>query len=228
MSDAEHSALIAWPDKAKVDRAVPKSKFYEHGAVNTCLKDLFVKEIEQITWISKLAPETTNLPTKDGVSEIQVFGIQLKTPELNLDVLRCIDGAIHHPIIFELYHEGLMQVIACFKRPRGGDGSGNLLLSEYFGTNRLPADSPRSDLPTSLNLGGLYERLLLRLIPLPARPQEPLRALIERLDQIHGLERELRKAVSALEKERQFNRKVELNAVVRKLKVDLALLGISK
>ncbi|MDQ7280957.1 MULTISPECIES: DUF4391 domain-containing protein [Stenotrophomonas] len=228
MSNAEHHALIAWPEKAKVNRVVPKSKFYEHGTVNARLKDLFVKEVEQVTWLYKLAPETINLSAKDGVSEIQILGIQLRTPELSHDVLRCIDGAIEHPILFEFYHADLVQVIACFKRPRGGDNGGKLLLSEYFETEWRSADSPRTDLPTSLNLHGLYERLLLRLIPLPAHPREPLRALIDRLGNIRTLEGELAKAISALEKEKQFNRKVELNATVRKLRTQLDQAGYLK
>lgn len=221
-------ALIAWPTKAAVNRVVPKTKFYEHAAVNSRLKDLFVKEVEQITWLAKLATETINLPAKDGVSEIQVFGIQLKTPELHQDVLRCIDGAIHHPILFELHHDGRVQGIASFKRPRGGDVTGKLLLSEYFATPWLPTDSGRTDLPTALNLAVLYESLLLCLIPLPARPNEPLRALIERFDKIGAVKRELDKIVSALEKEKQFNRKIELNAAVRKLRIQLDQLGYRK
>lgn len=218
-------ALIAWPAKAAVNRVVPKTKFYEHAAVNSRLKDLFVKEVEQITWLAKLATETINLPAKGGVSEIQVFGIQLKNPELHQDVLRCIDGAIHHPILFELHHDGRMQIIASFKRPRGGDVTGKLLLSEYFATPWLPTDSGRADLPTALNLSVLYERLLLCLIPLPTRPNESLRTLIERFDKVRDSKRELDRAVSALEKEKQFNRKVELNATVRKLRDQLAQLG---
>ncbi len=214
-------ALIAWPAKAAVNRVVPKTKFYEHAAMSSRLKDLFVKEVEQITWLAKLATETINLPAKDGVSEIQVFGIQLKTPELQQDVLRCIDGAIHHPILFELHHDGRVQVIASFKRPRGGDVTGKLLLSEYFATPWLPTDSGRTDLPTALNLAVLYERLLLLLIPLPPRSNEPLRALIERLDKIRAAKRELDRAATAFEKEKQFNRKVELNAAVRKLVAEL-------
>lgn len=228
MSHAEDPALIAWPDKAKVNRAISKSKFYEHGAINARLKELFVKEVEQVTWLYKLASETINLPTKDDVAEIQVFGIQLKTPKLSHEVLRCIDGAIEHPILFELYHGELMQMVACFKRPRGGDVGGKLLLSEYFGTDWRPVESPRADLPTSLNLHALYERLLRRLIQLPARPREPLRALIDRLGNIRALERELDKAISSLEKEKQFNRKVELNATARKLQNQLDQLGYRK
>lgn len=228
MSQPGHPAMIAYPAKAEVGRVIPKTKFYEHAAVNSRLKELFVKQVDQITWQYKLAAETINLPAKDDVSEVQVFGIQLKAPELHHDVLRCIDSAITHPIIFELQFEGRFQVIACFKRSRGGDSSGKLLTSDYFATGWLASDTTRNDLPTALNLPGLYEQLLLRLIPLPPRNQEPLRALIERLEKVHALKSELDKAVSAREKERQFNRKVELNAVVRKLETQLDQLGYRK
>lgn len=225
MSDSGHPAFIAWPAKAAVNRAVPKTKLYEHAAVNSRLKDLFVKEVEQITWLCKLAAETINLPAKDDVSEIQIFSIRLKTPKLHDDVLRCIDGAISHPILFELHHEGRMQVTARFKRPHRGVANGLLPFSEYFGTPWLPHDTERASLPTALNLAGLYERLLLRLIPLSPRQNESLVALIGRLAETRATEHELRKAVSALEKEKQFNRKVELHANVRELRIHLAHLG---
>jgi Domain of unknown function (DUF4391) len=47
------------------------------------VKKLFVQQVEQIVWQFKLAPETINLPARPAVPEIQVFAIQLKTPELN-------------------------------------------------------------------------------------------------------------------------------------------------
>jgi len=73
---------------------------------NTRLKELFVKQVEQIVWAFKLAPEMLHLPERPGVPEIQVFSIQLKAPELNQDVLGGIDRAITFPIVFELALEG--------------------------------------------------------------------------------------------------------------------------
>ena len=91
------SALFAYPRQAEFGRTLPKNKIYEHSGANTRLKGLFVEQVEQIVWRYKLAPETINLAAKPGVPEIQVFAIQLKTPELHRDVLRCIDGAVQFP-----------------------------------------------------------------------------------------------------------------------------------
>lgn len=211
------SALIAYPKQAAFGRVLPKNKIYEHSGATTRVKDLFVKQVEQIVWAFKLAPETIHLPARPGVPEIQVFSLQLKMPELHRDVLRCIDGAIPFPIVFELAFEGRKQVIAAYKRPNEADAS-RWVLSDYFATDWLPTDSERTAMPVALHLGGLYEQLLHRLIPLSARPQETLAELVARVEQAQVKQRELDKTAARLAKEKQFNRKVEINAELRKLK----------
>lgn len=220
----QQSALIAYPKQAAFGRVLPKSKIYEHSGANTRLKDLFVEQVEQIVWQYKLASETLNLPGRPGVPEIQIFSIQLKTPELHQDVLRCIDGAIPFPIVFELNFEDKTQVVAAYKRPNEANAS-RWVLSDYFATQWLPADSERTAMPIALHLGGLYEQLLHRLIPLPARQQETLAELVARVEQVQAKQCELDKATTKLAKEKQFNRKVEINATLRALKNEIEVLS---
>jgi len=176
--------------------------------------------VEQIVWQYKLAPETLHLPARPGVPEIQIFSIQLKMPELHADVLRCIDGAIPFPIVFELTFDGKTQVVAAYKRPNEADAS-RWVLSDYFASDWLPMGSERTAMPVALHLGGLYEQLLHRLIPLSARPQETLAELVARVERAQAKQRELDKTTARLAKEKQFNRKVEINAELRKLKIEL-------
>ena len=212
-----HPSLFTFPESCAFGKVLPKSKIYEHSGANTRLKDLFVKQVDQIIWQYKLAPETLHLPARPGVPEIQIFSIQLKTPELHGDVLRCIDGAIPFPIVFELTFGGKTQVVAAYKRPNEADAS-RWVLSDYFATDWLPMDGERTAMPVALHLGGLYEQLLHRLIPLSARPQETLAELVARVEQAQAKQRELDKTTAQLAKEKQFNRKVEINAQLRKLK----------
>ena len=212
-----HPSLFTFPESCAFGKVLPKSKIYEHSGANTRLKDLFVKQVEQVIWQYKLAPETLHLPARPGVPEIQIFSIQLKAPELHADVLRCIDGAIPFPIVFELTFGGKTQVVAAYKRPNEADAS-RWVLSDYFATDWLPMDGERTAMPVALHLGGLYEQLLHRLIPLSARPQETLAELVARVEQAQAKQRELDKTTAQLAKEKQFNRKVEINAQLRKLK----------
>ncbi|EFN4844437.1 hypothetical protein FHW04_004478 [Pantoea sp. AN62] len=213
-------AFINYPKQAVFGRTLPKNKIYEHSGANARLKDLFVEQVEQIVWQYKLAPETINLPARLGVPELQIFSIQLKTSELNLDVLRCIDGAVQFPIIFELNFDGRTKMIAAYKRPNESDAS-RWVLSDYFATAWLPSDCERAAMPLALDLGGLYEQLLHRLIPTPARLQESLADLVARVELVAAKQREVEKVASRLAKEKQFNRKVEINAKLRMLKIEL-------
>ena len=215
-----NTAFINYPKQAVFGRTLPKNKIYEHSGANTRLKDLFVEQVEQIVWQYKLAPETINLPARLGVPELQIFSIQLKASELNLDVLRCIDGAVQFPIIFELSFDGRTKVIAAYKRPNESDAS-RWGVSDYFATPWVPSDCERAAMPLALDLGGLYEQLLHSLISTPARLQESLADLVARVELVAAKEREVEKIASRLAKEKQFNRKVEINAKLRMLKIEL-------
>lgn len=220
----QKTALIAYPKQAAFGRVLPKNKIYEHSGANTRLKELFVEQVEQIVWAFKLAPETINLPARPGVPEIQIFSIQLKFTELHEDVLRCIDGAVQFPILFELHQgqgdQAKTQVVAAYKRPSEADAS-RWVLSSYFTTDWMPAATARTALPLALNMTHLYAALLQGLLPMSARPQEALPDWIARVEMAAAKRREVEKTQARLAKEKQFNRKVEINAILRQLKTEL-------
>lgn len=213
-------ALFSFPPQAKVGRVVAKNKIYERGSVGSILRDKFIAQVEQITWQYKLAPETINLPSRGGVVEIEIFDIALKTAKLDEDVLRAIDRAIPLPIIFQLHHEQRTRMVATFKRPSEADAC-RWVIDGYFAGAWLAADNERQPLPVALDLYGLYEQLLRSLLPRRAWPGESLPEQLQRLAQLRGLQDEQRKLEMRLHKEIQFNRKVELNAQLRELQIQI-------
>ena len=221
MNQAMLSPFISYPRQAAFGRVLPKNKIYEHSGASPAVRAMFVRQVDQIVWQFKLAPETINLASKPGVPELQIFAIQLKTPALNHEVLRCIDGAVQFPIIFELNFEGKTQVVAAFKRPSESD-SNRWVISEYFPTQWIPIDGARVAMPLAFDLGVLYERLLQRLIPIPSRQNETLSELVTRVEHLRVKEKEVQKITSKLAKEKQFNRKVEINAQLRAIRQELA------
>jgi hypothetical protein len=214
------AVLFDYPKNAAFGRVLPKSKIYEHGSVSSAVRQLFVRQVEQIVWQHKLAPETVNLKASTAVPEIQVFSIALKGGELKTEVLRCIDLAISFPIIFELRFDGKVKPVAAFKRPSEADAS-KWVISEYFDGDWAPGDTPRKPLPMVFDLGALYAHLLTPLMPHPARSGENLQARVERMELIRSRKREMEKCEVRLRKEKQFNRKVAINAELRDLKQEL-------
>lgn len=217
-------ALFAYPANALFGRVLPKNKIYEHAAPSAALKALFVQQVEQIVWQYKLAPETINLPAKAAVPEIQIFTISLKVPELDESVLRCIDQAIPFPIFYQLSYAERLQMKAAYKRPNEADSS-KWVVEGYYASEWQAIDSERVPLPLALDLGTLYELMLRPLLPLLPRAGEPIKMQLERLAQINSKQNEYRKIEARLHKERQFNRKVELNTQLRQLKTQLDTLS---
>lgn len=224
---ASHPAFVRYPPQAAFGRPLPKNKLYAHSRAGTRLKNLFVQQVEQIIWQFKLAPETINLPARPAVREIQIFSIHLKTAELSFDVLRAIDQSVQFPILFELMHAGRSQVVACCKRMVGHPSEHDTSrweMSDYFASGWLADNAERVAMPMALHLGGLYEQLLRALLPLPARPHETLTEQVARLDTLAAKQREADRTAARLAKERQFNRKVAINADLRRLLGELEAL----
>ena len=171
----------------------------------------------------KLAPETINLSARAGVPEIQVFDISLKTRELDEAVLRCIDKAIPFPIIFQLHYDSRIKVIAAYKRPNAADNE-KWVVDGYFASDWQTQDLIRQPLPVVLDLTLLYEHILRQLLPLPPRSGESIRQQIERWCELQSKQAEYQKLAARLHKEKQFNRKVEMNRQLRQLESVMAQL----
>lgn len=215
------SALFDYPKQAEFGRIVAKNKIYDRVKPSRKMQDAFVSQIGKIIWKYKLAPKTTNLPETAKVKEIEVFELALKLDKqadsIDKNILRCIDKAIAHPIIFHLTYAHKVKVIATYKRPSEADASKWVIGDEYFETDWLPADTERKKLPVVLNLFSLYEHILRELVPLETLDNESLENHIERMEQVITKDKEHKKLEARMNKEKQFNRKVEMNAELRTL-----------
>lgn len=213
-ASANSPRLYRWPDSARYSKAVPKTKFYEHGKVNTALRERFVAEVQRITWAYKLAEPTVNLPGSAAVPEIQVFQVEAKGDDVSDTVLASIDKAVTTPVIFELSRVGEVRMAAAHKaKARPG---------AYFTTPWLPADSDRAPLPPAINIPSLYSALLTPLVPVSAQAGEDVAAIADRVEAARKLEREIAALVRKLRSEPQLNRKVELRRTLKTKQAALA------
>lgn len=207
--------LYRWPEAAKFGRRVPKEKFYEHGVVNTAVREKFVSELARVTWAYKLAESTINLPGTSAVPEVQVFTLEAKTDDISEATLTAIDKAVRFPIIFEITRSITarpeVRTVAAHKQLRAGAPK----LSAYYSTGWQPGDAQRQPLPTAINLPALYAALLQPLTPIIARPGEEMSEVADRLATVRRLEREIAALERKLRTEPQLNRKVELRRTLK-------------
>jgi len=215
--------MFKYPEKARFNKTVPKNLIYKEARPTKKVKGLFVSQVKEIVWKYKLSPDTVNLPKKGGYTEIQVFEIQLKTDELAPAVLATIDKAIPYPIIFRLRRDGQVKVASAYKRP-ATDGTKNWVVDGLFKTGWLDAEAKGAPLPVALNLQALYEQMMLPILGSQPCNGESLSELVQRLDLVRKKKRDLQRLKSRLLKEKQFNRKVEINAEIRTLSTELSQL----
>lgn len=204
------TTLYNFPDSTALKRVVPKSRIYDHAGATTALKNRFVKEVDQITWAYKLAPETLNLPASKSTFEVQVFRVALKVSAVSDDVLKAIDKAIPFPIIFELHHDGQIQVVAAHKRPSEAD-SAKWVTSAHLRGEWVDQGTPRQPLPVALNIGKLYEQILANLMPIETDAGEDMATRLARVEAIKAKERDIARLETKLQRETQFNIKVGLH-----------------
>jgi hypothetical protein len=216
-------AIYQYPQKAYVNRPIPKTKFYENANITKSVKDAFVSQIHQIAWAYKLSPETINLSSTKGLLEVQVFNIHLKTTELDEKVLLSIDKAIPHPIIFQLYFDDKIQVKLAYKRINESDET-KWVVEQYFSSPWLDLDEAnnvRTNLPVALDLNGLYEQILKELVPLAATEGEGIKEQTERFKLIAQKQKEIEQLQRKIHNEKQFNRKVLMNSQLKTLEQQL-------
>ena len=218
--------LYKFPQQAKVDRLIPKNKFYEQGKANSKIEQLFVNQVENIRWAYKLASSTIHLQDQEDLKEIQIFRVKSRVEDLDVSILSFIDKLILTPIIFEVVYQDKVKVIATYKRLNQADKT-KAVIGQYYASEWLE-DHDRVELPLYLKLADLYEHFIAQILPITSSEDSgnddelvSIELKLQRAQQLENLQKQLDKLKSKLRTEKQFNRKVELNNQIRLLGAQL-------
>mgnify|MGYP000314599629 CR=1 FL=1 len=210
--------MLGLPKTTEFNKRIPKQKFYENMDVTPSLKRCFVEQIKLIYWRNKLATTTMNIAAGETVTEIEVFEIRLQEGQLEESVLRQIDREIPYHILFLLTYEGKEQAWIGYKEA-AASGSNSFKVSRYYHTEWMPENSLQFSID-GLNLDAVYAGLVRQIAgdSLSSTQGETLQESVARDE----AKQELLKKIASLEmkirKEKQLNRKVELNTELKKLR----------
>ena len=218
--------LYKFPQQAKVDRLIPKNKFYEQGKANTKIEQLFVDQVENIRWAYKLASSTIHLQDQEDLKEIQIFRVKSRVQDLDVSILSFIDKLILTPIVFEVVYQDKVKVVATYKRLNQADKT-KAVIGQYYASGWLE-DVDRVELPLYLKLADLYEHFIAQILPITSSEDSgnddelvSIELKLQRAQQLESLQKQLDKLKSKLRTEKQFNRKVEFNKHIHALESDL-------
>ncbi len=199
--------MLGLPQSTQVDRRIPKEKLYLNANLTPQVRDSIKDHIESIIWRNKLAESTLGVSSGETIEEIEVFEVLLRQKSVNKRVLSAIAQAIPYKILFISTFAGEAQAWI--------EASGTFYNTAWFAlddfTIRLEG----------LNLDSVYENLVRHIAGGRLDSEGDLADAVNRDKERQKLERE----ISALEKkilhEKQFNRQVELNSELIRLRTEL-------
>ena len=217
--------MFGFPASTEFGKRIPKQKFYENIDITPTLKRVFVEQIRLIYWRNKLATTTLNLAAGDAVKEIEVFEVLLNAPQLDEAVLSKIDREIPYHILFILTYDGKAQAWIGYKEA-AASGSNAFKVSRYYHTDWVPEDELRFRVD-GLNMDAVYESLVRQIAggALQADSGESLQASVERDETRRQLEKQIAALESKMRKEKQLNRRMEINAELKRLRKEISVIS---
>ena len=175
-------------------------------------------QIRLVYWRNKLAATTLNLTAGEAVKEIEVFEVRLNAPQLDEAVLRQIDKEIPYHILFILTCDGKAQAWIGYKEATASGGNA-FKVSRYYHTDWVSEDELQFRVD-GLSMDAVYENLVRQIAgdALQVDSGESLQASVERDEKRRQLEKHIAALESKMRKEKQLNRRMEINVAIKKLR----------
>ena len=210
--------MLGFPVSTEFNKRIPKQKFYDNLDVSPTLRRVFVDQIRLVYWRNKLAASTLNIAAGEVVSEVEVFEVRLNEPKLDEAVLKQIDKEIPYHILFILTCDGKAQAWIGYKEA-AASGSSAFKVNRYYHTDWMPEDELQLRID-GLNMDTVYESLVRQIAgdKLQAESGESLKESVQRDEKKKQLEKQIAALESKMRREKQLNRRMEMNAEMKKLK----------
>jgi len=203
--------MLGLPRSTEVNRRVAKDKFYANATLTTQLRDMIKDQIESVVWRNKLADSTVSVAAGEKVKEIQVFEVVLRQRGLDKRLLPVIAKAIPYKILFVLTFGEEVQAWI--------EASGTFYNTNWFS---LDGFTLRFE---GLNLDAVYENLARQIAGGRLGADGDISEAVDRDKRRQKLEREIAALEKKFLREKQFNRQIELNSELKRLKKELEGLG---
>lgn len=210
--------MLGFPVSTEYNKRIPKQKFYDNLDVSPTLRRVFVDQIRLVYWRNKLAASTLNIAAGEVVSEVEVFEVRLNEPLLDEAVLKQIDKEIPYHLLFILTCDGKAQAWIGYKEA-AASGSSAFKVNRYYHTDWVPEDELQLRID-GLNMDAVYESLVRQIAgdKLQADSGESLKESVKRDEKKKQLEKQIAVLESKMRKEKQLNRRMEMNAELKRLR----------
>lgn len=238
-------AALDLPYSSRVDRRVPKKLLLEQGAPTAADKRRIQDGVEELVWVAALKPTNIGVPAfRDEAREyleIAALTATLRAAAKPARLIELIHRAIPYPVVLVTVQGDFVSLSLAHKRWSQGE-KGEVVIEEVRDTAMLKLDAPtpeEASFLSSLAVSGLprgdlfalYQGWLDRVDALEAaritgvfaQPASGVNAtsLRDALDTHSRLQREIAVLRAQASREKQLNRRVDLNLEIKRLEAKL-------
>ncbi|MCR4773247.1 MAG: DUF4391 domain-containing protein [Prevotella sp.] len=211
--------ILGFPQSCVVNKNVAKKAFYSRGEQRARLKDWLTHSVEAITWLYKLTDKTANVADGAKVHEIDVFLIECKdSAQIDLRQFAAIDSLLPRHTMFVvrrgesvsllIHHKELYTDAHGEKKWRCGDTE---LLSDV--------DLSETDVRLEGNdMDAVYVGLLRLVSGLGIGSAVSYGEAAEKRARLKRLNAQAASLKKSLRSERQYNKQVEINKMLKEVK----------
>lgn len=203
--------MLGLPRSTEVNCRVAKEKLYAYTTLPTAVRDMIKDQIESVIWRNKLAESTIAVAAGETVQEIQVFEVAIRQRGLDKRILPAIAKAIPYKILF---------ILTCGDEAQAWmEASSTFYNTDWFSPGGFTLKFE------GLNLDAVYENLARQIADGRLGAEGDIAEAVDRDKQRQRIEREIAALEKQILREKQFNRQVELNGELKRLKAELEGLG---
>lgn len=199
--------MLGLPRSTEVNRRVAKEKLYANATLTAQLRDMIKDQIESVVWRNKLADSTVGVAAGETAKEIQVFEVALRQRGLDKRLLPAIAKAIPYKILFVLTFGEEAQAWM--------EASGTFYNTDWFTPDGFTLKFE------GLNLDAVYENLARQLAGGRLGVEGDIAGAVDLDKQRLKLECDIAALEKKVLREKQFNRQVELNGELKRLRAEL-------
>lgn len=102
--------MFGLPSTVEVHQVLPKNAFYKRLSLVAPVKDEFVSGIESLCVVAAIKESVCGIPAADGIEEISVLRVDLKTGEVPMRALGTIAAAVPRKLLMVCCFEGTVRL----------------------------------------------------------------------------------------------------------------------
>ena len=218
----ERENILSYPSTVIVGKNVSKKAFYDNMGVNSRIRQHFVDDIDQITWLYKLTAGTLGVKDGEIVHEITVFHVLVKSQDCPEDVFTFIDRSLPRHTVFILENAEKYRLLVNYKQWTD-ESRGLFKITDSYCSCWMPRERLSLQL-NGMTLDLIYSGIVSYISGIQPADNSDLQRVVDLKKAIAAKKRVVAALEGRIRTERQFSEQMAINANLKLARKDLKAL----